>query len=115
MRRSLGLADPDLPGVPQHETRTDPSIGQVAEASRCELRSRPLPPGSREAVDSLLRRDTAAAERALVGAAIIAPEHPEILRLQGYCLNQQRRPADAVAGGPLASLGWNSGQMIRRR
>ncbi len=74
-----------------------PSSGHVAAASRCEFSLAPA--AARlvaEAVDSLRRRDTTAAERALIGAATIAPEHPEILRLQGFCLNQQAHHAAAI-------------------
>ncbi len=79
------------------QTAKDTSAVQL----RSDSRPQQLPPGAarlvNEAITCLRRQDTAAAERALVGAATIAPEHPEILRLQGYCLNQQRRHADAVA------------------
>ncbi len=43
------------------------------------------------------RRDLTAASNALVGAVASAPQHPEVLRLQGVLQQLQGRPADAVA------------------
>lgn len=81
-------------------TTPNPEGSPAASMSTAQRRLSGLSPEVERLLDqagrSLQRRDPAGAERALIGARALAPEHPEVLRLSAVASILAGRAGDAV-------------------
>lgn len=84
------------------DQRVNHSMADVSGISKAQWRQRlaGLTPRTVRLVESIAagidRRQFAEARRALVGALVLAPQHPEVLRLQGVLSHLDGRYAEAV-------------------